>query len=350
MQPKHPLLQKCLKLLESLPNLQAKVEALPYITDNLLADGRLILYGSGQQVEYVCEIKSDITSGTIDLIVDYLLHIRQRLDDEQRPLLVTQNLSERVVDRLLKKNIEFIDTTGNIYLNSPITYILVRRQSRSGVTSNITNSSLQLIYVLLKFPHILKEEDFERELAVASGISLSTVRHTLEKLYKLDYLQRKRGDYRIVDYIKLLERWEMGYVESLRSKLLIDTFTPVEKRPFYEIADTIARQAQEYGYLIGGELGAALATDYLRPIGATLHVPEDYRPIFVKLKLKPSPQGEIALLRQFGSHNAWNCDQFTSLVDPVFIHAELQTSNDDRLRETAERLFGKYIAQRANDA
>lgn len=353
MQPKHPLLQKCLKRLESLPNLQAKVEAMPYITGNVLADSQLLLYYPGQRIEYVCEIKSDVTSETVNFIIDYLIHLRQRLGYEQRPLLVTQNLSDRVVEQLLKEDVEFIDATGNIYLNSPGIYILVRRQPRSeksGISSEITTSSLQLIYILLQFPDILRADDFNRELAEASGISLNTVRHTLEKLHKLDYLQRKQGRYKIINYIKLLERWEMGYVENLRSKLLIDTFTPVGERPFFEIADAITRQAQEYGYLIGGELGAAIATSYLRPISATLHVPEKYRPIFVKLKLKPSPQGEIIFLRQFGCRNAWNSENFPVLADPLLIHAELQMSNDHRLQETAKRLFLEHIAQRANDA
>lgn len=356
MQPKHPLFQKCLKQLESLPNLEVKVKAYPYITDEVLADGQLMIYGGLEPIEYICEIKSDVTSETLEFIIKYLLHLRQRLSYQQRPLLVTQKLSDRVVDQLLKNNIEFIDAEGNIYLNSPAAYILVRRQSRSqilNVSSVITNSSLQIIYLLLKLPELLKEEDFERQLAVLSITSLSTVKHTLDKLYRLGYLQRKQGSYRIMDYLELLERWEIGYVESLRSKLLIDTFTPVGARTFFEISDAIVEHAKEYGYLIGGEMGAAIATNnYLRPMGATLHVRQnyDYRPIFVKLKLKPSPQGEITFLRQFGRRNYLNLDKYRIFADPLLIHAELQTSKDDRLRETAKRLFIQYLTQRAKDA
>jgi hypothetical protein len=355
MQPKHPLFQKCLKQLESLPNFKVKVEAFPYITDKVLADGQLIIYGRWEKIEYICEIKSDVTSETLDFIIEYLLHLRQRLSYQQRPLLVTHKLSDRVVEQLLKNNIEFIDAQGNIYLNSSAIYILVRRQSRSQVlnlSSVITNSSLQIIYLLLKLPELLKEEDFEQQLAVLSITSLNTVKHTLDKLYRLGYLQRKQGNYRIMDYLELLERWEIGYFESLRSKLLIDTFTSVGARPFFEIAEAIVEHAKDYGYLIGGEMVAAIATNYLRPVGATLHVEEnyDYRPIFVKLKLKPSPQGEITFLRQFGKCNYWNLDNYSIFADPLLSHAELQMSKDDRLRETADRLFSQYITQRAKDA
>ncbi|MBW4542376.1 MAG: hypothetical protein KME43_25060 [Myxacorys chilensis ATA2-1-KO14] len=353
MQPKHPLLQKSLKQLEALPNFQARVEAMPYMTPKVLADGQLILDNSGRRVEYICEIKSNVTSETVDFIVEYFIQLKHRLDDGQRSLLITQDLPDQVIDQLLEQNIEFIDTAGNIYLNSPSLYTLVRRQHSSKIESEsfeITTSSLQIIYEMLRNPGVLKISDLEHVLAELHEVSSHIVENDLEKLARLGYIQRKHKRYYIVNYIKLLERWEMGYVESLRSKLLINTFTPVGQRTFSEVADAITQYAKEYRYLVGGELGSAIATDYLRPTTATLHVPEDYRPIFVKLKLRPSPRGEISFVRQFGMTNAWNNNQFSILADPLLIHAELQMIQDDRVGETANRLFDEYIAPRVNDA
>lgn len=350
MQPKHPLLQKSLKQLEALPNFQARVEAMPYMTPQVLADGQLILENAGRRVEYICEIKSNVTHETVDFIIEYLIQLQHRLNDGQRSLLITQDLPDQVIDQLLEQNVEFIDAAGDIYLNSPSLYTLVRRQHPSKTENKsfeITTSSLQIVYSLLQDPKILGSSDFAYTLAKLQGISSSTVKDELEKLARLGYLQHRQNRYYIVDYIKLLERWEMGYVESLRPKLLINTFAPIGQRTFFDVGNVIVQSAKEYGCLIGGELGAEIATDYLRFTTATLHVPEDYRSIFVKLKLKPSPDGEISFVRQFGMNNDWN--QSLILADPLLIHAELQMIQDARTRETAYRLFDKFIAPRAKD-
>ncbi|MBR8833552.1 MAG: hypothetical protein DSM106950_05795 [Stigonema ocellatum SAG 48.90 = DSM 106950] len=74
---------------------------------------------------------------------------------------------------------------------------------------------------------------------------------------------------------------------------------------FSAVAQNIIQLAKDDGFLIGGELGAALATSYLHPQSATLHIEDNYRAIATKLKLKPSTQGEIIFLKQFGNQNFW---------------------------------------------
>ena len=54
MQPTHPILQKCLKQIESLPNLKAEVSTIPYVSKTILADGQLILHTPQATVEYIC--------------------------------------------------------------------------------------------------------------------------------------------------------------------------------------------------------------------------------------------------------------------------------------------------------
>jgi hypothetical protein len=288
----------------------------------------------------------------VGTLAEYFNHLRQKLEPQQRSLLITPQLSEAAVDQLIAANIEFIDSQSNLHLHSPGNYVLVRERSgakRSQLSAEITVQALQIIYELLQTPDILKRDDFESAIGVTSGVPLLSVRAMLSTLEHLNYLQRQQNKYRIVDYIKLLERWEMGYAENLRSKLWIESFTPVGDRTWSALMEEITQKAKEHDYWIGGELGAAIATDYLRPSRVTLHVPDDYRPIFVSLKLKPNPQGEITFLQKFGNLSGWNAGD-AAIADPLLIHAELQMSNDSRLRETAERLFDQYLAPRATHA
>lgn len=107
--------------------------------------------------------------------------------------------------------------------------------------------------------------------------------------------------------------------------------------------------ANKNNFLIGGELGASLAIPYLVPQRATLHVVDNYDLIIDQLKLKPSLRGEISFLKQFGNLNHSSYEQGSYVADPLLIHAELMIESNDRLEETAKRIFTKYIISRQQD-
>ncbi|MBD2102537.1 type IV toxin-antitoxin system AbiEi family antitoxin [Leptolyngbya sp. FACHB-261] len=355
MHPKNPLFQKCLAYLESLPNIKATVQGEPYFSSEVLADGKLIISTPYKTVNYVCEIKTGLTSDVVEPVAEYFTNLGARLRHEQRPLLVTRNLSDLVVNQLLERNIEFIDVDGNIYLNSPEIYVIVRNQATKHSASKsleITTAALQVMYALLSQQSLIAMEHDFKQIAHISGVTPETVKSTLKKLRELDYIRYSQKEYRIVDYVKLLERWELGYSERLRAKLLLGTFSPIGKRNFSEVGDELKEHAGRYPYLIGGELAASIITEYLRPISATLHLRKnvDSRQIAVKLRLKPDPEGNIALLQSL-EHDEYNQNEFgdfpPNLVNPLLIHAELVRTGNSRLKETAQLIYDRYIEELA---
>jgi hypothetical protein len=347
MLPKHPLLQKCLKALEAIPTFQTTVGAMPYVTADFLADGQLFIENAQGKAEYIYEIKSDVTRDTIDAVIQYFGSLQQRLPGKTRALLITHQLSDQTVDRLVEKEIEFVDATGNIYLNSPRNYVLVRRpnhrETRSPSTE-ITSSTIQLMYLLLRDPAVLKRDQVEHKLAELSGMAPATIQKHLTRLEDLGYLQRRKKSYQIVDYLQLFERWELGYAEVLRSELLIGKFSRVGRSIDYLVGDL---QSHNQKTIVGGEVAASRAIGYFRSPHMTLHLKGEFKPsMLVDLRLKPDPDGEVTLLKTFGVANAWLLD--ASYADPLLIHAELSLSLDDRVRTVAQQLFEKYIAPRAD--
>jgi hypothetical protein len=343
------LLQKCLQYLEALPSIQASLKESSYVLGNGSFNGLLAVSSPIKSVDYTYSVVPDITATTAEYVVAYLKRYEEKLG--RKILLVTRYLSDPAIERLLEQDIEFIDGAGNIHLNSPAAYVLIRGKRRPKEKTSsifqITPNILKIIYILLKSPTILGNPP--KELARVAGVTSATVSQTLKKLSQLGYLQRQRNKtYQIVNYTKLLERWEMGYVESLRPKLLLGTFTSAAGIKFSETAENIISLLKEESFLIGGELGAGIATSYLHPQGATLHVLDNHRSIAAKLRLKASSRGEIIFLQQFGDWNAFN--DVDSLADPLLIHAELMRENDERLSETAERLFDRYIEDRRKNA
>ena len=371
MKPEITLLNDCLKHLKVLPNIEASIDTKALTIAGVNADGILTINTHQQSVQYIYKTQLFVTNTIAELAISYCKYLEEKTG--QKVILFVRYLSNAVIDRFLKHNIEFIDTAGNIYLNSPATYILIRGQrppTTKILSSNITATTLKIIYSFLQSPHILQSN--YQEIAKVSGVAPSTVSRTIQDLYELGYLQRQRdGNYRIFNYIKLLERWQMGYAESLRAKLILGSFTPGGGRSFAEITENIIQIAKEGSFLIGGELGAAIATSYLRPQSATLHLLNDDSKtsgrlklkvigIAAKIKLKPSPEGEIMLIQQFGINNGCtnyleNPDRNTNidfygeiLADPLLIHAELLLTADERLRETANRIYHQYIEPRGN--
>ncbi|MDB5300373.1 MAG: hypothetical protein JWO87_2036, partial [Phycisphaerales bacterium] len=107
--------------------------------------------------------------------------------------------------------------------------------------------------------------------------------------------------------------------------------------------------AAREGTLIGGELAAAIATKHLRPQSITLHVWPNVPILSIvkELTLVADPNGNIAIIRQFGNMSAWKWEGHEKefLIHPLLIHAELLHGKpDDRLLETARLIYDAHIA------
>jgi hypothetical protein len=364
-QPKHPLLRRGLDHLNNLPQIKAVyVVDEPYTSDRLIADGKLVLHSPQGEVEYIVEIKSNVTLQTLESVLQQLKLYQERLEPGQRMLLVGDRLSRTVIAQLIEKQVEFVDVSGTIYLNNSHLYVLIQKdESRPARSTPLrwTQAHLKIVYVLLKEPKILDKDPktLKKVLPALAGLgSYADLYRRLRELRDANYLESGfNNKYRITDYVNLLERWEIAYAETLRPGLLIDTFRPARDRKVSEVFDQALELSRNQGFLsrqpkflIGGELGAAIITSYLHPIKATFHFPEgtNHRELAVKLQLLPDPGGAIVFLKQFNQYDAWESYDRHPLVDPLLIHAELSLETDERVKETAQRLFDQCLAQRAD--
>ena len=90
-------------------------------------------------------------------------------------------------------------------------------------------------------------------------------------------------------------------------------------------------------------------TQYLRPVGATLYIPEHFPhlPLVALLKLKPDPDGNIEIHQAFDqqSNQRDRNGKLNNLINPLLVHAELVRTGDSRLKKTAQLIFDKYIEE-----
>jgi hypothetical protein len=344
------LIDACLERLHQHPGIQAEFGREVTISKDRRVDGWLRLSSPLDRVDYACEIKQKVSQSMLGSAIDQLQRLKEQTG--QRPLLISSYLTSTVSDRLIQEGVEFIDTVGNMYLNSSAAYILIQGKRPLDIPkvaqSVLAVTSLKLIYAVLTDPRVLEAN--YRDVAQFAGISLGSVSSAIQTLSESGYLQRKRGGgYRLEDYPKLLSIWELGYMEKLRPKLFAGTFTMAGEADFTAIAEKLKEKAETEGYLIGGELGAAITTRYLRPQRATLHVSGNMRELMVALRLKPDANGDVTLLHQFGQWNLWR-DSDQMLASPLLMRVELLVEHDDRLRETATLLANRYLSGSVTDA
>jgi hypothetical protein len=272
---------------------------------------------------------------------------RRHSEPDRRLLIVTSYVPSVLAERLQERHIEFLDTAGNAYLDRPVCiFVSGRKSTHKSIRLNraLRPAGLRLLYVLLKNPSFLTAP--QRELAAAAGIALGSVPLVLQDLRERRYLRRTdAGRQSLTNTRELLFRWEQGYGELLRPKLLARTCRLAGSSA--RIVDLLPRLGQRPSALLGGELGAAILTRHLRAETATLHITEDEKVIMSSLKLIPDPQGNITLLRTFGTQSAADeGPKELHLADPLLIHAELVQITSDRIQETGKILLDQHILPR----
>lgn len=331
------LLEQCVAHLNQLPDIEVDW-GLSETTD--YSDGWLLLHSTLVQAKYFYILQPMMTMAMVNPIIERIHYLKQT--QSCRPLLISFYLTQKIIEQLIAAKCEFLDATGNMYFNNLMTYILIKGQrptTKPSTKSILTIASLKLIYVLLTVPNALEKS--YRELAQMAGISLGSVSSIIQDLHNTGYLEHQRHGHALISNPqKLLYLWEVGYTQQLRPKLFLDRFTMFKIPSFTEMVQVIKQQAEAHQYLIGGELGAALMTNYLRPGQVTLHVTEQYRELIVSLRLKPDPNGPITFLRQFGTVDLQTSNY---LANPLLIRAELLINNNARLHEVAALLLDQYL-------
>ncbi|MCK5165548.1 MAG: hypothetical protein KAQ72_17640, partial [Desulfobacula sp.] len=243
-------------------------------------------------------------------------------------------------DKLKKNGINFMDTAGNAYINTPPVFIFVKgnkTKSAQAISSKgkaFTRSGLKMIYALLCDEKLLNRP--YREIAGISGIALGAVGQVIENLKKLGFVidMGMRGK-NLTNRKVLFDRWCMDYAEKLKPKLLLGRFEGPDE--FLKHAHLDPDQGQW-----GGEVAAFQLTNYLKPQNTIIYaIEEKLRDIVLRNRLKRSEKGSIEIYKNF-----WPIDnkQDKTIVHPLIVYADLLEINTQRTIETAKVIYEQNIA------
>lgn len=347
------LANRCLQALEQLG---LEGEFLPHRRNGArqhvrAPDLRLRVKGPWGTAIWNCELKRRVMP---EVLGPTLHHIRVHDPARAPGLLMTEHVTPGIAKELRRLHAQFIDAAGNAFLERDGLFIWVTGNRPERVHEReprrLHTASLKLLCVLLQHDPLLLDAMNHRDLAQAAGIALGGVGRILREFERREWIRRTGPDAMTLQpEAAMLRRWDEGYAEILRPRLFLQACRMKKGGQVRDLVPRLAKAKLHEHVTLGGELGAALLTEHLRPTTATLHIADiEAREVMRRLDLLPDRAGDVVLIRAFGTRNATleKAKKAAHLADPLLQRAELLVRRDDRLREVAEMLRTEHIEPR----
>lgn len=269
------------------------------------------------------------------------LALAAQLQAAAKPIYCTRYVPPAQADWLRERDVFFVDTTGNGYINAPPLFIFVKgNRPDQPLPAETTRrafhpAGLKVIYPLLTQPGL--ERRPYREIAATAQVALGTVNTVLRDLKALGYFtQHGKRDRVLRNREELLRRWLTGYLEQLRPKLHLGRFHTPDVNWWQKM------DPRRYQVLWSGEVAAAKITGHLKPSNVTLYAAQLPEQLLIDHRLRRDNQGDTEILRSFWPQVV---TEQTETVHPLLVYADLLASGDDRNRETAGLIWEHDLAR-----
>ena len=344
MRPHERIQQACKETLLSLKPIR-QVRFKP--TKNTEADGTLTVQTNADTLEYFFIIKKTLNR-------THLQHLLTQIQSTgDRPfLLMTDHLSPAMSARLVQSGIQFVDATGNVFLDSPGgLYILVQGEKPSRPPDTTPErlfqaSGLQVLFVLLVDPGSTHLN--YRELAAKSGVSLGTVSIIMKELKKRGVLERVGPNaWSFLKKRKVVDQWVGGYGGRLRPKLLQNRY----RAPRGDLERTLsgvkrALGTREPSWAVTGGFAADALTGHFRGEQLSLFAKDEVIDDLTRdLQWLPSREGDITVFRLFSPTVIMDRTAGVTMpvAHPLLVYAELVFQGGERELEAAKILYQQEL-------
>ena len=320
-------------------NINIAFEDKQALTDDRKIDAILRLEFPTKDIKYLVEVKpANITAGQL---VHLMFWNTNRPGDMQMPkLLVTRHVTYQMAKTLKDLGIQFIDTTGNAFINNPQIYIFTRgNKPNQNFAIRVEEGMLGRAGIQVLFALLCKRElcnatyrDIADQAQVALGAVAKVMKEITAQGFLVDTNDKQR---RLIRKKELLDKWMTAYAEKFRTKKLIGKFTGT-KPDFWQHAELDRFDAQW-----GGEVAAFRLTRYLKPEIITIYTRRPIHDLTLGLKLRQDKNGNIELRERF-----WKCENpelDKTMVPPLLIYADLMATGDTRNIEAAKQLYNDYL-------
>jgi len=302
----------------------------------MIVDKLIKLTIGEKEIKYYAEIKNNLTRANIGLII-------QRRNLLPGPLLLVANYVNDVMAEYLKENkIEFIDATGNTYINQPPIYVHVKGNKQKDKFQDTPTgqafrpTGLKVVFAFLCDPLIVNEN--YRTIAQTAGVALGNIGWIIIDLKRQGFLLDKgKQGCKLIQKQRLLDRFVEEYPKRLRQQLFLGKFR----------GDLDWREKNDLGFeyaFWGGEVAAAKMGNYLKPQTMTVYIKQNViNEFLLKNRLKRDANGDVEILKLFWDPN--NVTGFKGLVHPILTYADLVATANQRNIEAAKVIYEQDVVR-----
>jgi hypothetical protein len=301
---------------------------------HLNTDGELDLYWNGYDLHTFVEVKKELRGYQLANILEQA--------QQYRPLMIiAERIFPTLKETLRENKIGYLDTAGNIYLPTENHVIWIEGNKPVKEEKPVTNRAFTKTGLKTVFYLLLHKEAINmpyRILAQATGVALGNINNIIGGLKEAGFiLPLDEKNVQLQNKRALLERWMVGYHETLRPTLHVGNFRFWKDEMFLN-RHSLLEQAEETVW--GGEPAAEILTNYLTPAVLTIYTDKPLAPLIPKWTMIPDMKGNIQVYQKFWKDDEWDTKK---LAPPLLIYADLMMTNDPRCIETAKIIYDKYL-------
>ncbi len=289
-------------------------------------NGGIELKAGKLKVFYVLEFVKNITRPVLALILSKTY--------KKKSLLVSDYINPVISEELKSNNLNFLDAQGNCFISSGNLYVYIKGMKKNNNTvvlrkNNYNITDIKLIFSLLADETLIKES--QRHMAAASEIPLGSVGLILNKLREQNFLISLPDGYRLNNKQALFEKWCVAYNEKFRPKIFLGKF-----RGALSVNEVIEGKWS-------GESAAYLLKKLFKPELMTVYIgKEKLNKFLLTNRLIKDPAGNIEIYDSSWLNNDID-EKFNVTVHPFIIYADLLSTGNQRIIETAKTIYGDFI-------
>ncbi|TYB30969.1 MAG: hypothetical protein FXF47_06530 [Candidatus Mcinerneyibacterium aminivorans] len=304
-------------------------------------DGKISLEIGNKRVIKNYQIKKIITQATINNLLDKRDIFTNLSDTYSTYIVLTDYLSRNVSLELKNENINFIDTSGNIFLTDKDIYIYYYDKSKKKIVPEkdelVNRKNIELLFYFLNDRKILKKT--YREISDITGVSLGKISNTFKILKNKNFLVKKNNKHKLIRTEELLDRWIENYNNILKDKIYINTY----RTKLNEINQELIINKNLKNTYISSEYGINLISNKIRSKNLYLYTQEKLDNLIKSLKLIPDSNGNIKLFSLFWNDEYIFNPDYDCLVPYLLLYADLLEEDIQRNKEVIKELYEKHI-------
>lgn len=281
-------------------------------------------------IDFVCEIKRNVTNANVNPVLGQLLAHKQASDKPM--LLVAKYIYPELMNVMAEHGINTLDGAGNCLIrhNDLLLNIKGRKNALAKEATNraFQETGLKQIFYFLRHPESVNLP--YRAIQEKTGVSLDSIKKVMDELTASHFILVTDNGRFLKNKKKLLERWVDAYNQTLKPKLLLEQMTFINNHK----RDKWMAMVLPEGMYWGGESGANLLDKYLYPGAFDIYSDVPAKTLLPTGFVIPKAGGEIKIYRKF-----WRDKSENHIVPTLLIYADLMGSGNSRNLEMAQKIY-----------